>query len=198
MKKIFALLLAAAMCFSLAACGGGNDVSNNNDASAPVLENNGEQQTTEDNTPNIIEIELTAENFDTYFEYVEVAFFSENAFGEVDEMNLYQYYLVREEYTVSDVSTLAIEYNNTWQRIPCDVDFANQTYVLGDFEHIADPSTEIDDSCSKYKDIDGKERYGFKVGGISRVSKDSGNNIIGYCFDFEILRATGTLFLIEE
>jgi len=189
MKKLIALLLAAFMCFSLVACSGNDNAYDNSGT---------QQETSESSTPSIIEIELTAENFETYFEFVEIAVFSENAFGEVDDMDLYQYYFVREEYTVSDVSTLAIEYKSTWGRRICDVDFANQTYVLGDFEHTADPSTKIDDSCRMFRNIDGKERYGFSVGGIAGISKDSGNNVTGYCFDFEILRATGTLFLIEE
>ena len=39
MKKLFALLLVAVMCFSLVACGGGNDT--------PTTNNNNEQQTNE-------------------------------------------------------------------------------------------------------------------------------------------------------
>ena len=39
MKKLFALLLVAVMCFSLVACGGGNDT--------PTTDNNNEQQTNE-------------------------------------------------------------------------------------------------------------------------------------------------------
>jgi len=187
MKKLLALLLVMIMCCFLVACGSRHDTSSGN-----------QPQIDENTTPNIVEIELTAENFDTYFEFVEIAFFSENAFGEADEMDLSQFYLVREEYTVSDASTLAIEYTRTWGSVICDVDFVNQTFVLGDIEDKADPSIIIDDSCSLYRDIGGKDRYGFSVGAISQVSKDSGNNIMGYNFDFEILRATGTLYLIED
>ncbi|MDO4500740.1 MAG: hypothetical protein Q4B60_05625 [Erysipelotrichaceae bacterium] len=41
MKKLFAMLLVAAMCFSLVACGGGNDT--------PSADNNNEQQNEQNN-----------------------------------------------------------------------------------------------------------------------------------------------------
>lgn len=47
MKKLFALLLAAVMCFSLAACGGDKETSNNNE---PQTNDSSTQQVTENNS----------------------------------------------------------------------------------------------------------------------------------------------------
>lgn len=220
MKKLLALLLAAVMCLSLAACDGGNDTNSdnepqanqsmqqeaennetaeNNDAEAPIFQENSEQQTSENNTPNIVEIELTVENFDTYFELVEVAIFSENEFGETDEMELYQYYLVREEYNVSDMSDFAVEYSCVWGRKNCEVDFTNLTYTLSDFNDTTPPANVMTD---RFYDIEvnGQERFGFSIDGSGKsVRKSYGTTgEVGYSVDFEILRVKGTLFLIEE
>ena len=219
MKKMIALLLAAVMCLSLVACGGGeempntddssaqeqqmqndnNDATENNDTAAPILQENNEQQSSENNTPNIVEIELTVENFDTYFELVEVPIFSENEFGETDEMDLYQYYLVREEYIVSDMSDFAIEYSCVWGRKNCEVDFTNLTYTLSDFNDTTPPANVMND---RFYDIEvnGQERFGFSIDGSGNSvrKKDGAIGEVGYSVDFEILRVKGTLFLIEE
>lgn len=208
MKKILALLLAAVMCFSLVACGGTDTGSNNEPQtteSGTQQENednaaeNNEQQTSENNTPNIVEIELTVENFDTYFELVEVPIFYENEFGETDEMDLYQYYLVREEYNVSDMTDFAIEYSCVWGRKDCEVDFTNLTYTLSDFKDTTPPANVMTD---RFYDIEvnGQERFGFSIDGSGKSVKKSYGSIgeVGYSVDFEILRVKGTLFLIEE
>lgn len=151
------------------------------------------------NTPNIVEIELTAENFDTYFELVEVPIFHKNEFGETDEMDLYQYYLVREEYNVSDMTDFAIEYSCVWGRKDCEVDFTNLTYALSDFNDTTPPSNVMND---RFYDIEvnGQERFGFSIGGSGKSVKKSYGSIgeVGYSVDFEILQVKGTLFLIEE
>lgn len=153
----------------------------------------------ESNTPNIVEIELTAENFDTYFEIAEVPIFSKNEFGETDEMELYQYYLVREEYNVSDMTDFAIEYSCVWGRKDCEVDFTNLTYTLSDFKDTTPPANVMTD---RFYDIEvnGQGRFGFSIDGSGKSVKKSYGSIgeVGYSVDFEILRVKGTLFLIEE
>ncbi len=53
MKKLFALLLAAVMCFSLVACGGGNDTPNADNNNEPQTNNSETQQETmQDETTN--------------------------------------------------------------------------------------------------------------------------------------------------
>ncbi len=217
MKKLLALLLAAVMCLSLAACGGTDTGSNNepqtiesdtqqenednaaenNEAAAPVVQEDNEQQTSEDNTPNIVEIELTTENFDTYFEFIEVPVFSENAFGEAERLELEQYYLVKEEYSVSDISDFAVEFEYSRGFRVCDVDYSNRAYVLGDFTTTPETYSKTNDRWNSIE-IDGQERFGFFVGGINAMTADSSGNETGYGFDYKILRVTGTLFLIEE
>ena len=170
-----------------------------NNEEAPVVQENSEQQTSENKTPNIVEIELTVENFDTYFELVEVPIFYENEFGETDEMDLYQYYLVREEYNVSDMTDFAIEYSCVWGRKDCEVDFTNLTYTLSDFKDTTPPANVMTD---RFYDIEvnGQERFGFSIDGSGKSVKKSYGSIgeVGYSVDFEILRVKGTLFLMEE
>lgn len=152
-----------------------------------------------DNAAENNEIELTVENFDTYFELVEVPIFYENEFGETDEMDLYQYYLVREEYNVSYMTDFAIEYSCVWGRKDCEVDFTNLTYTLSDFKDTTPPANVMTD---RFYDIEvnGQERFGFSIGGSGKSVKKSYGSIgeVGYSVDFEILRVKGTLFLIEE
>ena len=57
MKKLFALLLVAVMCFSLVACGGGNDT--------PTTSNNNEQQTNNEQQANESGSQQEAENNNT-------------------------------------------------------------------------------------------------------------------------------------
>ena len=209
MKKMMAMLLAMYMCFAFAACGGTdsnddevqNDENNvqqqvEHDETQEVVVGLGESQNEENNTANIIEVELTAENFDTYFELVEVSVFSENEFGEIDEMSLYQYYLVREEYSVSDMSSFAVEYSCVWGRKNCEVDFVNQTYVLSEFNDTVPPATVINDRFYDIE-VDGQERFGFSIDGSGKSIRQSYGTVgeVGYSVDFEIIRVTGTLFL---
>lgn len=194
MKKLILILLAAVMCLSFAACGGGNDASRDNEQQ---INESAIQQEAENNTPNIVEVELTVDNFDTYFEFVEVPIFGENAFGEAEKFDVYQYYLVREEYSISEISDFAVEFEYKRGFRVCDVDFANRTYVFGDFTTTPETYSDISEYWITVE-IDGQKRFGFDLGGINTLFAANNYNETGHSFDHKILRINGTLSIIEE
>ena len=101
MKKLFALLLVAVMCFSLVACGGGNDTptANNNEQQT---NNSGSQQETETNTTN-------TEEFDLYQNWLNTNTGEKLVFGEDGNVFMADA-LVKFEYDTS-AKTVSFEIN---------------------------------------------------------------------------------------
>ena len=82
-------------------------------------------------------VEITAENWDTYFEFRTVYTWNENAFGETDSLEYPTVLCVREEYIdriVMDQVDLAVEC--TWDenyRYP-EIDWENKTMSFGELD----------------------------------------------------------------
>lgn len=158
MKKLFALLLAAVMCFSLVACGGGNESSNNEpqtntsvskqeatQPNAPTDSKEPQQSTTPEAAPDPkpaepVAIELTTENFLEYFELVEILDIPTNEFGEVDKETFVQIdtvFVLKPEYQERFVddhdyrSSGAIEWTYRAYYREGDFDYDTNTYTLG-------------------------------------------------------------------
>ncbi len=104
MKKIFALLLAAVMCFSLAACGENKEASNDNE---PQTNENGSQQNPSGSqsdapieTPDELkEVELTLDNWSEYFEIIAKEEIDSSADGK-ETIDLAQYFAIKSEDTL--------------------------------------------------------------------------------------------------
>ncbi len=191
MKKILALLLAAVMCLSLVACGGGNDTPSTNDNNA----NNTSQENENSTTDNIDyePVEITLDNWQDYFEVVEVPVWEENAFGEIDSFNLEYEFRLKEEYYPrlnAEASNIVIEISYSYGKKPCKVDFENLTYELGERLR-TETTTNITD---KFYDHNGR----FFTNPFGITSYDPGTQEVRYYDDVEMLRIQGTLYLTAE
>ena len=180
MKKIIALIVVVAMCLSLVACGGGTDTS----------------QETENNTTDNIDyepIEITLDNWQDYFEVVEVPVWEENAFREIDSFNLRYEFRLKEEYYPrlnAEASNIVMEISYSYGAKPCKVDFENFTYELGERLRTA-TATNITD---EFYDDNGK----FYANPFGITSYDPVTQEVRYYDDVEMLRIQGTLYLIAE
>ena len=103
MKKLFALLLVAVMCFSLVACGGGNDTPTTNNNNEQQTNNSGSQQETETNTTD-------TEEFDLYQKWLNTNTGEKLIFGADGYVSMTNA-LVRFEYDTS-AKTVSFEVND--------------------------------------------------------------------------------------
>lgn len=143
-------------------------------------------------------IEITAENWDTYFELVTVQKENVNEFGEVQFLYLDTFYKIKEEYNnqvncylsdvVFEVKVKECNYDFTF-------DIANKTYTLGERDNDRE---DIDTRTYKF----GEGHYsGYKE--ISYLSDQIQGTYIhadrdyisGYFETATVLRATGTLYI---
>lgn len=135
------------------------------------------------------EIELTTENWDTYFEFAEVPDFSENSFGEVDTFHLYYQFRLKEEYVERlkpDKSNVAIEVSYTYGDRYCNVDFENQSYELHKYEYTGE--------SSKMGELSFHSDGGYYFADFGVNPQFNGNTVFSYS-NFEILRIAGCLCL---
>lgn len=121
MKKIIALLLMFSLVFSFAACmGNENNVQNENNAQTEKR--------------NVISVEITAENWSTYFVLKEEPWWMENDFGEVDGMKLKTVIELKPEYygRVADEieSEIAFEVSGKVIFKYIDIDYSAKTYSI--------------------------------------------------------------------
>ena len=107
MKKLFALLLAAVMCLSLTACGEGKSykealslIENGQYAEAKaIFETIPDYKDVADYLARYTTIEVTPENWETYFTIEQKPIWEENAFGEGELFQIQYHLVMREEYT---------------------------------------------------------------------------------------------------
>lgn len=179
MKKIIAFLLATIICLSFAAC-------------------NGEKTTDETTTTPTEEVqlgpvEITAENFDTYFEFVEESIFTKNASGEVNALRFRHYYKLKDKYNIdSTKSSINMTYSYTQSTKAIKIDFANQKFTLG--EQKGETKTYENVPVAKISKMTYKNYAIFFLQPDHAVKGDSE---IMYFSDFKVNSVTGTLYLIE-
>lgn len=139
-------------------------------------------------------IELTADNFDEYFEdvpeYIET---SENSFGEVTSFSVYFDKALKEEYGVvnTDLSQVALEYSYVYQYYDYTADIAAGTYQFGDVSEGDEPYDST--STTSMSNWHGPEddRYGFTFGSLY-ISGEEGRQSVNS--DFNIVRIQGTIY----
>ena len=159
MKKAISLLLALVMCLSLCACGNSSDVDSNtvatnNSTTEPTTEFSTEPSTTtepttefstepsttevDSTTSNIIEIELTTENWKEYFDTENVVlgyWWERNAFGEILQLlEVTFYYPLKEEYKnrIVNVENIEVVYEVVLDRGSVDstINFQDEVVIL--------------------------------------------------------------------
>ncbi len=139
-------------------------------------------------------IELTAENFDEYFEdlpeYVET---SENSFGEITSFNVYRDKVVKESVgeVNNELSKVALEYSYVSTNYKYTADVANGTYELGEESEYSEPSE--DTSTTEMSNWNGPDddRYGFCFSSMY-IGSEEGNVYVRS--DFGIVRIQGTIY----
>ena len=209
MKELITLLLAVVLCLSITACGASDTTDNEDNAglqetapmaalppnsvdTAPNNSDDADNNSTETNTENYETIELTAENWDQYFEFIVRPSFTTNAFGELARFELWPYFSLKEEYVsriVTDQTTIAIEMTYLYGERVCSVDINTMSYTLGDYTPKGQRGEDIIDQTQF---IWGDTFYGCNVGGLCYLS---GNELNYYYSDFEIVRIMGNLVL---
>ena len=143
-------------------------------------------------------IEITTENWDEYFEITDEGKFSENAFGEVEGFNYYQYLSLKEEYIdkfSNSLSKLVMELDFTYGKKGCEVDLPNKKYTLLDSYEVDTYDRDSSDYTFNYSNHENEEYYRTTLMS-SYFNKDN-----GYLSDFktamEVIRVKGTIYLLK-
>ena len=180
MKKIIALILATVVCLSLVACGNNSG----EDDATPTTE---AVQTTG-------AVTLTAENFETYFEFCEESFFTKDASGNYAHLRYRHYYKLKEEFNMDESkSSIKLSYGYTQSTKGVTIDFANQKFTLG--EQIGETKTYENIEINKFSKMTYKD---YAVLLLQPTHAVKGDTQIMYFSDFKLNSVEGTLFLIEK
>lgn len=216
MKRIFCTLLITALLFSLCACSADTtssaesveassnvsiEPSSKETSSADPIVSKEESVAVSSKEESVADtssevktsgsITITLDNWDEYFEFVVEEEWQENAFGEAEGLHFVYKFQPKEEYADKIKKnanfSIAVEYTFTTTTslayVPITVDYENRTYSLGDI-----PSeTMTGKRTFKYR---GLAEY---VGELGRALE--GNTLYGYCWDFDVTRVEGTIYL---
>lgn len=182
MKKIIALLLMACLAFSFASC---------------FAEEGKDDVQTEKR--NVISVEITAENWNTYFELKQEPSWQENDFGEVDGIQVATVIKLRPEYydIVAEESEIAFEVSGKIKEKEIDVDYSAKTYSLKEFTGGYEGDFKETASFAFYKNnyYSYAHIYACHIGYIT----DRGEvfYVVNVLENAQVLRAAGTLYLYE-
>lgn len=146
-------------------------------------------------------IEITAENWDTYFEFVTDEKAVTNEFGDLDFFYRDSYYKIKDEYNDrvnSFLSDVVFEVEKKECNYDLTIDIANKTYSLGERNNDRE-----DISTYTYQFTEGH----YKSHADISYQSDSIHGcyvhtdwdyVSGYLEEANVLRATGTLYLLVE
>lgn len=217
MKKILALLLAAAMCFSLVACGGGEETPNTDDSSAQEQQLQNDNNEPEGTTPDVTEpentepeitepeitepqyetVEITLDNWQEYFEIQEFVTFRENGFGEIENVRA-DYILVTKEGITCDTDNcnITIEYTYSYGDTTYTVDYESRTIAYGETSNIVESSAKIGNMTNVEFWLGGDyERIGIRLLDTYRNEPQGTESIV---VDVNVIRISGTLYCYSE
>ena len=179
MKKFLALLLAAVISLSFAAC---------KNEKTPE-----ETTTTPTEEVKLGPVEITSENFDTYFEFVEESFFTKNTSGEVNALRYRHYYKLKDNYNIDESkSSIKIKYSYSQSTKAIEIDFDNQKFTLG--EQIGEKRNYENISIFKISKMTYKD-YAILLLQPNHAVK--GDSEIMYFSDFKLNSVEGTLYFVE-
>lgn len=181
LKKILAILLALViMCFTFVACSDNTDKDPEN------------TEKTEQNATD--SVELTLENFDTYFEFVEESFFTKDSSGNVDALRFRHYYKLKDDYKVDvEKSNIEIVYNHSYRSRPVTVDFNNETFEFG--QKSGEKKTIENRTINKLTMINYKD-CAILLLQPDKVDKNTKETL--FYDDFELKSVKGTLYFTAE
>ncbi len=178
MKKIIALILATVVCLSLVACG-----NNSGDDTPPTTE------VTQITGP----VEITTENFETYFEFVEESFFTKDASGNYAHLRFRHYYKLKDNYSIDETkSSIKLDYSYTQSTKGVTIDFANQKFTLG--EQFGESKINDGIKISKISKMTYKD-YAILL--LQPTHAVKGDTQIIYFSDFKLNSVEGTLYFVD-
>ena len=181
MKKFLALLLAAVTCLSLVACNNEQKPEEPNDS------------TGKEDVVKLGEVKITKDNFDTYFEFVEEAFFTKNGNGEVNALRYRHYYKLKEDFNIDVTkSNISLDYTYAYSTKKVDIDFKNEKFTLGD--QVGEKTTIESYKIDKISNMTYKD-YAILL--LQPNHASSGDKEIMFFSDFAINSVEGTLYLVE-
>ena len=232
MKKTIFLLLILAICFTLIACGKGekdteqalSDTEDKYGVIISLLEKGDyssaideieriqeEERLAELSSKGIVEIEITLDNWDQYFEYTPTAqAYIKNAFGETTHYNFASGIKLKDEYTMVENggTDVKFEFESVKEIRSCSVDFSTGEVIIG--EAIGRDETIFDTFTTRFSDsvflysyigLNGSIHaagYGF----ISQISKGRDDINITKNIDFytiaNMLRVEGKLVIYKN
>lgn len=181
MKKIIALLLAVViMCFSFVACSDNtNDDTNGNEATEQAPKN---------------EVELTLDNFDTYFEFIEESFFTKDSSGNYTQLRFRHYYKLRDEYKIDlEKSSIKLVYNYSASTKKVNINFNNQTFTLG--EEISEKINYQNITIDKISQLTYKDNA---ILLLQPTHASKGDTKIEFFSDFKLASVEGKLHFAEK
>ena len=207
MKKAVSLLLVFALCLSFCACGGKSD--------APVKE----EETREENyevtetepviieaEPQTVTIELSMDNWQEYFEFVDYVEWNKNAFGEIESFSSAGLaFQMKEEYQsrLVSMSNGAVEWQYYTAIVGCNFNTATKECTLIDTYAVGDHLFSNTRSLSASGERIGWAKYFEAVTGgtgelatmkeIYGVAGNYEKALFGYPVNIEIVRIQGTL-----
>lgn len=147
----------------------------------------------------IVEITITIDNWDQYFEYVPTGYpYIRNSFDELTHMNMLGGLRLKDGYNmVEDGGTqVNFEMETYMETRTCTVDFTAETFEYGE---AVKQGTRLDTTTTRFSDRCYGEVLGF--GSIDQVNSDNGNQITTELTIEAIsrmLRAEGVLYLYQD
>ena len=140
--------------------------------------------------PTYTTVEITADNWQDYFEVLVRPAIVKNGFGEFSELSVNTYVISKEGLTVCSCE-ITCEYAYDYKRTTYHVDLENDSVTFGD---------EPNETLEKVQKIE--NLYGFHLDGVYRVGVCALNQFnspitgsIGMAYNFELLRIQGTLII---
>lgn len=156
-------------------------------------------------------VDMTKDNWDTYFEIFEHYSYGTNSFDEVNSVNIHRQFRLKKEYRSrlwSIPGEVAVEYTSLIGKQPCEFDLKNKTCKLtGKFEpnqeNGKDKVYTNSHKMSYWGDSStpesGDEYYGYEFSSNTGQTKDDGSQYFSWLADnVKVTRVQGKLYLLKE
>ena len=143
-------------------------------------------------------VEITAENWDKYFEFVDEGKFGENEFGEVTSFQYYQYLSLKEEYIdkfSNSLSKLVMELDFTYGKKGCQVDLESKKYTLTDSYEV--DTYDRDSSIYSFNYSNYEDVSYYRTTLMSPYFNKENSYLSDFKTDMEIIRVQGTIYLLK-
>ena len=181
-------------------------------ASATVYEeNNGKSLGSFYNPAHYEVVELSAADWDTYFESIDFYTYGKNSFDEVDSVNIHRQFRIKKEYYDRlwvFLTEVAVEYTSYIGKQTCEYDLDKQTCkTVGKLEpnqengmdRVYTSSHKLGSWGDSSTPETGDEFYGYEYCSNSGITRDDGSQYFSWYTDnVNVTRVQGKLYLLKE